>query len=43
MMKALILYFSSTGNIKKVVNAINNGLEDAGLDVTIFSIAKAGE
>ena len=42
-MKVLILYYSSTGNTKKVVNAINNGLEDAGLDVTIYSIAKAEE
>ena len=42
-MNALILYYSSTGNTKKVANVINNGLEDAGIDVTIFSITKAGE
>ncbi len=33
--KALIVYFSATGNTEKVAQAIRLGLEDAGLDVTV--------
>ncbi len=42
-MNALILYYSSTGNTKKVANAINNGLEDAGIEVSIINISEAEE
>jgi flavodoxin len=33
--RALIVYWSKTGNTKKVANAIKQGLEEAGLKVAM--------
>ncbi len=41
MKTALILYWSSTGNTEKVAQAIKQGLEDAGVNVTIKKAAEA--
>ncbi len=35
MRNALIVYWSKTGNTKKVANAVKEGLENAGLEVTL--------
>jgi flavodoxin len=35
MKTALIIYWSKTGNTEKVANAIKNGLEDIGIQVTM--------
>ena len=43
MVNALILYYSNTGNTKKVAIAINNGLEDVGINVSIIDISKVKE
>ena len=40
-MRALILYWSNTGNTEKVAFAIKNGLEDAGAEVTILKTTEA--
>ena len=41
MKRALVLYWSSTGNTEKVALAINDGLESAGLDVLLLKITEA--
>ena len=40
MKNALVLYWSKTGNTKKVAFAINDGLESAGLNVSVKKIAE---
>ena len=41
MKNALVLYWSKTGNTKKVAFAINDGLESAGLNVSVIKITEA--
>ena len=43
MKKALVVYWSKTGNTKKVAQAIRQGLEEAGLHVTIKEQPEAGD
>jgi multimeric flavodoxin WrbA len=43
MNKALIIYFSKTGNTEKVALAIKRGLEKEGLEVTVKKINEATE
>jgi len=42
MKKALIVYFSPTGNTEKVAHAIQQGLEDGGVQVTVKKPQEAG-
>ena len=42
-MDALIIYWSNTGNTKKVALAIKQGLEDAGARVTLRTTDEAGD
>jgi hypothetical protein len=39
--KALIVYYSKTGNTKKVATAIESGLKNAGLDTTVLMVSEA--
>jgi len=41
-MKALILYYSATGNTEKAAFAIRKGLEAGGAEVTFMRVAEAG-
>ena len=41
MKRAAIFYWSRTGNTEKVASAIREGLEEAGVDVTIMRTEKA--
>jgi hypothetical protein len=41
MNKALIIYFSKTGNTKKVALAIKKGLEKGGMEVTVMKVSEA--
>jgi len=41
VVRAVILYWSNTGNAKKVALAITDGLESAGLDVSLLKISEA--
>ena len=41
MKRALILYWSATGNTKKVAFAVKDGLESAGLDVSLLKTTEA--
>ena len=43
MKKAVVVYWSKTGNTKKVAHAIRQGLEKAGLHVTIKEQPEAGD
>lgn len=43
MIKALVLYWSATGNTEKVANSITAGLQDAGWTVTQHKLAEAEE
>jgi len=42
-MKAIIVYWSATGNTEKVALAIQEGLEDAGASVTLGTVDNAGD
>lgn len=42
MKKTLIVYFSQTGNTEKVAHAIQQGLEDGGVQVTLKKPQEAG-
>ncbi len=41
-MNALVVYFSQTGNTRRVAEAIGRGLEAAGCDVTLRPLAETG-
>jgi flavodoxin len=43
MKKAAVIYWSSTGNTEKVANAIKEGLEKAGVNVTLKRATEADE
>ena len=43
MNKALIIYFSSTGNTRKVALAIKKGLEEKGMEVTVRKVSEAAD
>ena len=43
MKKAIILYWSNTGNTEKVALAIKKGLEAAGIEVSIAKITEAND
>jgi flavodoxin len=43
MKKAIVLYWSRTGNTKKVAHVIEEGLSEAGLDVSLKKIDEAEE
>ncbi len=34
--KAVIIYWSKTGNTEKVAHSIKEGFDDAGLEVSVF-------
>jgi hypothetical protein len=40
--KAVVIYWSSTGNTEKVARAIREGLEEAGVDVSMMRPKEAG-
>ena len=40
-LKALIAYFSATGNTEKVANAIRNGLEEEKVETTLLKVQEA--
>ena len=42
MKKAIVIYWSRTGNTEKVAHAIREGLEEAGVDVSIMKPEEAG-
>jgi flavodoxin len=42
IMKALVLYFSATGNTRKVADTIKSGLEESGIGTCCISIEEAG-
>ena len=42
-MNAIIIYWSSTGNTKKVAEAIRSGLEEAGANVSLKRTEEAGD
>ena len=41
--KAVIIYWSKTGNTEKVAHSIKEGLEDAGVDVSLLNTDEADE
>lgn len=41
--KAVIIYWSKTGNTEKVANSIKEGLNDAGVDVSLLKTDEAGD
>jgi len=43
MKRALILYWSATGNTEKVANSIEQGLSDSGFDTTLKTVAEAAD
>lgn len=43
MKKAVIIYWSRTGNTEKVAHAIREGLEEAGVDVSMMRTEGAGD
>ena len=43
MKRALVLYWSNTGNTKKVASAIKEGLEDAGVNVSLKRTTEADD
>lgn len=42
-MEAIIIYWSKTGNTEKVARAIQEGLEEAGVDVSVKRVEDAGD
>lgn len=40
-MRGLVVYYSRYGNCERVARSIHNGLEDAGVDVTIVEVTSA--
>ncbi|MFP3950538.1 MAG: flavodoxin family protein [Candidatus Bathyarchaeia archaeon] len=40
---AVVVYWSQTGNTAKVAHSIRDGLDDAGLDVSLLKVEEAGE
>lgn len=43
MKKAIVLYWSRTGNTEKVAHSIEEGLKEAGVNVSLLKIDEAGE
>jgi flavodoxin len=41
--KAVIIYWSKTGNTEKVAHSIKEGLNDAGLDVSLLKTDEADD
>lgn len=41
MKKAVVIYFSNTGNTEKAASAIKKGLEEAGVDVSLKNVNEA--
>jgi flavodoxin short chain len=42
MSKTAVIYWSGTGNTEAMAKAIENGLKEAGADVALLSVEKAG-
>ena len=42
-MKALVVYWSKTGNTARVARAIGQGLQEGGAEVTLLEVDQAGE